>query len=286
MLLVTGATGTTGTEVLRALRARGAEGVRALVHSEGKADGVRELGAEPFIGDMGDPASLLPVLEGVERAYLVSPPGPMQAEYEQAFVETAKQAGVRHVVKLSMVGAAEETGLRFARNHAIVEAALRDSGMGWTFLRPNGFMQTNLAWAGRVQDGTFYMPVPDAAFAIVDARDVAEVAAACLLDDGREGAVLELSGPEAISYRDQARRLFAAAGRDVAIEEVPVDAVRQALLDGGAPRWSVDGLAELLQMYASGAAAAVSGGVEEVLGRPPRSLDDFARDHVDAFRAG
>jgi len=284
MLLVTGATGTTGTEVVRGLRQRDAE-VRALIHDEAKADAVREIGAEPVLGEMGDPKTLEPALEGVERAYLVSPVSPMQAEYEQVFVETAKAAGVQHVVKLSMVGASGESPLRFARNHAVVEHALRESGLAWTFLRPNGFMQNNLSWPTRVQNGRFYSPVPDAAFSLVDARDVAEVAIAALTGDDHAGKAYALTGPEAVSYRDQARRLFTAAGRDVTVEEVDAEAVKQALVQTGVPPWNAEGLAELWQMYASGGAALVASGVEDVLGRAPRDLDAFARDHAEAFRA-
>jgi uncharacterized protein YbjT (DUF2867 family) len=283
MLLVTGATGTTGTEVLRALSEREVE-VRALIHDEAKADAVRELGAEPVVAEMGDPKTLEPALAGVERAYLVSPVSPMQAEYEQVFVETAKAAGVQHVVKLSVIGASGESPLRFARNHAVVEQALRDSGLAWTFLRPNSFMQNNLAWPPRVQDGTFYSPVPDAAFSIVDARDVAEVAVAALTGDDHAGKAYALTGPEAVSYREQARRLFAAAGREVTVEEVDAEAVKQALVQAGVPPWNAEGLAEQWQMYAGGGAALVASGVEDVLGRPPRDLDAFARDHADAFR--
>jgi uncharacterized protein YbjT (DUF2867 family) len=284
MLLVTGATGTTGTEVLRALRGRELE-VRALIRDESKADAVRELGAIPVAGDMGDPRTLEPALEGIERAYLVSPVSPMQAEYEQVFVETAKAAGVNHIVKLSVIGASTDSPLRFSRNHAIVEHALRDSGLEWTFLRPTGFMQNNLAWPSRVQDGTFYSPVPDAAFSIVDARDVAEVAVAALTGEGHAGKAYALTGPEAISYRDQARRLFAAAGREVEVQEVEAEAVKQALVAAGVPPWNAEGLAELWELYASGGATLVATGVQDVLRRPPRDLDAFARDHVEAFRA-
>jgi uncharacterized protein YbjT (DUF2867 family) len=283
MLLVTGATGTTGTEVLRGLREREVE-VRALIHDEGKADAVRELGAEPMVGEMGDPKTLEPALEGVERAYLVSPLSPMQAEYEQVFVETAKAAGVKQVVKLSLIGASKDSPLRFAKTHAVVEHALRESGLEWTFLRPNGFMQNNLAWPTQVQDGTFYSPVPDAAFSIVDARDVAEVAVAALTGDGHAGKAYALTGPEAVSYREQAVRLFKAAGREIGVEPVETEAVKQALVQAGVPPWNAEGLAELWELYASGGATLVASGVDDVLGRAPRDLDTFARDHVDAFK--
>src|SRR5947208_322215 len=125
MLLVTGATGTTGMEVLRALKDRGVA-ARALVRDETKAHHLRDLGFEPVTGDLGDPRTLGPVLEGVERAYLVSPTGPMQSELEQAFIESAKEAGVRHIVKLSVIGASPEAPLRFARSHGRVEEALKE----------------------------------------------------------------------------------------------------------------------------------------------------------------
>jgi uncharacterized protein YbjT (DUF2867 family) len=284
MLLVTGATGTTGSEVVRLLRERELE-VRALIHDEAKADATRALGAEPVLAEMGDPKTLEPALAGVERAYLVAPLSPMQAEYEQVFVETAKAAGVQHVVKLSVIGASKDSPLRFGKTHAVVEQALRESGMAWTFLRPNGFMQNNLAWPARVQDGTFYSPVPDAAFSIVDARDVAEVAVAALTGDGHAGKAYALTGPEAVSYRDQARRLFAAAGREVAVEEVAAEAVKQALVKAGVPPWNAEGLAEVWELYGSGGATLVASGVEDVLHRAPRDLDAFARDHVEAFKA-
>lgn len=285
MLLVTGATGTTGTEVLRALQGRELE-VRGLVHHEAKSQHVRDLGAEPVVGDLGRPGSLGPALEGVTRAYLVTPASPQQAELEQTFLEAAGEAGVEHVVKLSVIGVSAESPLRFARAHAAVEQALRASELGWTFLRPNGFMQNTLAWPAQVQDGVFHSPVPDAAFSIIDARDIGEVAAAVLTAEGdaHRGSAYALTGPEAVPYRDQVRRLFAAADREVEVREVPLDAVRGALVQAGVPHWNADGLVELFELYASGAAVAVASGVEDVLGRAPRDLDAFARDHADAFR--
>src|SRR3954453_21257730 len=107
MLLVTGATGTTGMEVLKALKARGAE-ARALVRDETKAHHLRGLGFEPATGDLGDPRTLGPAPAAVECASLVAPIRPVQSEFEQAFLETAKEAGVKHVVKLSVIGASLE----------------------------------------------------------------------------------------------------------------------------------------------------------------------------------
>ncbi len=283
MLLVTGATGTTGMEVLRALKARGAE-ARALVRDETKAHHLRDLGFEPTTGDLGDPRTLTAALTDVERAYLVSPISPMQSEFEQAFLETAKEAGVKHIVKLSVIGASPEAPTRFARTHAKVEQALKESGMAWTLLRPTGFMQNTLAWGTACSNNTFYSPVPDAAFSIVDARDVAEVAAVALTEDGHEGKAYGLSGPEAVSYRDQAKRLFKAAGRDIEVEEIPVETLKRELVRAGVPPWNAEGLKELFEVYASGGAQMVTSGVKDVLDRDPRDIDAFAADHVDSFK--
>ena len=283
MLLVTGATGTTGMEVLRALKARDAE-ARALVRDETKAHHLRDLGFEPVTGELGNPRTLVPALEGVERAFLVSPISPMQSELEQAFLDTAKEAGVKHVVKLSVIGANPEAPTRFARTHARVEQALKDSGLAWTLLRPTGFMQNTLAWGKRVLNGTFYSPVPDAAFSVVDARDVAEVAAVALTAEGHEGKAYGLSGPEVVSLRDQAARVFKAAGREVSVEEIPLEALKRELVRAGVPPWNAEGLCEQFEVYAGGGMQMVTSGVKDVLDRDPRDLDAFAADHIDAFK--
>ena len=94
-----------------------------------------------------------------------------------------------------------------------------------------------------------------------------------------------LSGPEAISYRNQAMRLFKAAGRDVQIQEVPVEAVKRELVRAGVPPWNAEGLTELFELYAGGGAQMVTSGVKDTLERDPRSIEDFAKDHVEAFKA-
>jgi len=156
--------------------------------------------------------------------------------------------------------------------------------MTWTLLRPTGFMQNTLAWGPRVLDGTFYSPVPDAAFSIVDARDVAEVAAVALTEEGHENKAYGLSGPEAVSYREQARRVFAAAGREVTVEEIAVETLKRELVRAGVPPWNAEGLSELFELYAGGGAQMVTSGVKDTLARDPRSLDDFAKDRVATTR--
>jgi uncharacterized protein YbjT (DUF2867 family) len=113
---------------------------------------------------------------------------------------------------------------------------------------------------------------------------VAEVAATALTEEGHEGRAYGLSGPEAVSYRDQARRVFGAAGRAVAVEEIPVETLKRELVRAGVPPWNAEGLVELFEVYASGGAQMVTSGVKDVLDRDPRDIDTFAKDHVDSFK--
>src|SRR4029453_9664781 len=139
--------------------------------------------------------------------------------------------------------------------------------------------QDAVAWGPRVLNGKFYSPVPDAAFSIVDARDVAEVAAVALTAEGHEGKAYGLSGPEAISYRDQARRVFTAAGREVQIQEVPVEAVKRELVRAGVPPWNAEGLCEMFELYQSGGATMVTSGGKAGPGAPPPAPAPVAPRH-------
>ena len=271
MLLVTGATGTTGMEVLQALKARGAE-ARALVRDETKAHHLRDLGFEPATGDLGDPRTLGPALEGVERAYLVSPISPMQSEFEQAFLETAKEAGVKHIVKL--LGdrrVSPEAPLRFARTHA----QGRDRAEG-------------------VRDG-----LDAAAARPASCRTRSPGARACSTAPStrrsptrRSASSTPATSPRSPPWRSRrratrARRTASAAprpsptatrpgacspppGARSTVEEIPVETLKRELVRAGVPPWNAEGLSELFELYAGGGAQMVTSGVKDALDRDPR----------------
>ena len=284
MILVTGSTGTNGTYLIRELSALGAP-TRALVRTPEKANIARQEGAEEIaVGDFEAPETLDAALEGVERAFLVAPFIPQQVEWEGNFVEAAGRAGVRHVVKLSVLGAHTESPLRLARPHAWVERQIEASGIPYTFLRPNEYMQNTLSNAPQVAtEGRFYAPFADARVAMIDVRDIAAVAARTLTEPGHEGRTYELTGPEAISTRDVAEKLSEAIGKPVDLIEISIDDAWQAMIGAGMSEWYADGLVELFHFFQAGYAAGVANGVAEVTGREPRRFEEFARDHRAAF---
>ena len=286
MVLVSGATGTNGAALVEELMARGVP-VRAMVRTPEKAGTVGREGVETVVADFGDPQTLDAAFEGVEKAFLVTPPDPREPEWENNLVDAAKRAGVRHVVKLSVLGADKGAPVRFGRVHAESERYLEGSGLGYTILQPTGFMQNTLAYAGSVSsEGRFYAPLADAQVAWIDVRDIAAVAATALTEDGHEGKTYALTGPEALSNRNLAERFSTVPGRTVEHIEVSYEQARESMVDAGLPEWLADGLIELnREVYEPGYAAGVAGGVEEVIGHKPRSFDEFVRDHKTAFGA-
>ena len=280
-ILVTGATGNTGRALVDALARRGAL-VRAMVRAE--ADRAKlPAGVPAVVADFDDLASIAAALEGAERAYLVTPSSERAEEQQRRFADLAAKAGVRHLVVLSQLASDENSPVRFLRYHAAVEQHVRDLGIPYTFLRPNLFFQGLLAFAGTISSqGRFYAPIGDATISAIDVRDIADVAAVTLTEAGHEGATYTLTGPASITHTQIAAALTAALGRDVTFTDVPPEAFADSLR-GILPPWQVDGLLEDYAHYRRGEAASVSSAVAEITGRPPRDIQQFARDYAPAF---
>lgn len=284
MILVTGAIGNNGTELIKLLASRGVP-VRAMVRSRDGAKGIAALpGAELAPGDFDDPASLWRALQGVERAFLLTPSTDRAEAQQLAFVDAARGAGLRHLVKLSQFAADEGSPVRFLRYHAAVERAIREAGMAWTFLRPNLFMQGLLGFRQSIKsEGRFYAAAGGARVSMVDVRDNAAAAVAALTEPGHEGWTYDLTGPEALTHAEMAARLSDATGRAIAFIDIPPDAMRQALLGMGIPPWQADGLVEDYAHYRRGEAAALTPGVRDATGQVSRDFAGFARDFAAAL---
>lgn len=280
MILVLGATGNTGGEVARQLIAAG-DRPRLLVREPTKATEF-EGRAEIVQGEMDDRASLVAAMQGVEKLYLVSN-GSRLVELETNAIEAAGEAGVRHVVKLSVL-TADRPEITFAKWHAESEKALMASGIAWTMLRPGNFMTNSLSWAATVKaQGVFYQPTGDARWAPIDPKDVAAVAVAALTGEGHEGKAYELTGPESLNAAEQAERLGRAIGREVRYVEVPPEAAREGMLASGIPADYTEALLDLLAAMKAGKFDATRDGVIEVARQKPAPFEDWARRHAALF---
>ena len=278
MLLITGATGTIGTHLLGELAGR--DDVRALVRDRAGAAAVERAGAQAVVGRFEDPASLRTAMAGVERVFLLSPPGDQaMVDAQTRVVDAAVDAGVAHVVKLSSIGADAPGDARIVRAHRTIEQHVEASGLAWTHLRPHWFMQNELGQAASIADGVLHAP-DVGRITTIDARDVAAAAARVLTTGGHAGRSYLLTGPEPLSYADVAAALSEAVGRPVRWDEVTLEDARASMLDAGLPEVLAGGFTEILAGYRRGGEAArVSPDVEALTGRPPRTFRAFARDH-------
>jgi uncharacterized protein YbjT (DUF2867 family) len=236
-------------------------------------------------GDFDDPESLRRALEGVDRAFLLTNSTERTEAQQIAFVEAAQAQRVGHVVYLSQLAANPQSPDRFLRYHGAVEAALRNSTVGWTLVRPNLILQAYIPFAPIIAQGALPVPIGDAAVSVVDARDIAAVAAAALTEDGHVGKTYTITGPAAVTHAEIATGLGDALGRTVRFESIPPEAFLATLTGTGMPEWQAEGLVEDYAHYDRGEASAVSPDVAQVTGTSPRSLRDFTHDYSDAFQS-
>lgn len=287
MILITGANGKIGCELVRILAPR-PEPVRAMVRSRLRAAGVEGLGVPLVVGDFARRQTLAPLLEGVDRVFLVSSTSPRVAELHGALLEAAKACGVEHVVRVSTIGAAPDAATSMQRWHGEAEAVLEGSGIAYTHLRPAYFMQSTRAFAPlTAARGTITVPAGDGRIGMVDLRDVAAAGAAVLTAADRavhRGAGYDLTGPETLSLADVAARLSAATDRAIRYVDTPPDRAREVMVRGGLEPWLADAVVEFYRHAATGAFELLTGDVERLLGRPPRDFDRFAREHAAYFR--
>ena len=283
MILVTGATGNNGIELIKRLSSLGAA-VRGMVRKQHDRGSGTLPGVEFMTGDFDDPGSIRRALEGIERAFLVTNSSDRAEAQQLGFVEVARAVGLRHIVYLSQLHAAGNSPVRFLRYHAVVEDAIDSSGITYTHLRPNLYMQGLLGFRSSIiSEGRFFAPAGDARVSIVDVRDIAAVAAAALTESGHEGKIYDITGPQALTHAEMASQLSDALGRDVAFVDIPEQAMRDMLFAFGIPAWQADGLIEDYAHYRLGEASTISSAVVDVTGRPPRSFAAFARDYKQAF---
>ncbi|MFG1658124.1 SDR family oxidoreductase [Micromonospora chersina] len=281
-ILVTGATGRVGSELVRLLAASGVR-PRALVRDIERAREKLGDAADLVAGDLNRPADLDAALAGVERLFVLTATSRGQLTQERNAIDAAVRAGVRHVVKLSVLDAGRESPLRHGVWQGDANALLVNSAVDHTVLQLAFFMQ-NLF--GMVAGGAIRSSAGDGRVAMVDARDVAATAVAVLTDcpDWARNETLVLSGPEALSFDDTAKVLAEATGVPVRHLPVPREQVAAMLRQFGAEEWYAEDVAVFNDLIAAGRVQAVTDTVRRLTGAEPRSLGDFAREFAAVFQ--
>ncbi|MGW6910045.1 NmrA family NAD(P)-binding protein [Streptomyces sp. NPDC054940] len=271
-ILVTGATGTVGRQIVTELLARG-HAVRALTRDAAKAD--LPAGVEVVQGDLTEPDSLIPALDGITGLHLITFGGPYFAPLESGprILELAHAAGVRRVTVLHGGGP------------SLLEDAVRaDDRVDWTVLMPVEFMANALEWAdGVVTSGEVREPFVSRLSAMVHEGDIGAVAAVALTEEGHGGQEYVITGPELLTVADKVATIAAARGREIALVELTEEQAVEQWKSAGHPEDVID---FLLEAYGNTpeVGRTVVDTVEKVTGRPARTFGQWAGEHVDAFR--
>jgi uncharacterized protein YbjT (DUF2867 family) len=277
MILVTGATGKVGSEAVRLLGAQH-HPTRALVRDASRAP---HGDVEIVTGDFDRPDTIDSAMRGVETVLLVSPAVPAQ---EIAVIDSAVRQGARHIVKISSKASADSPVDR-RRGQAQIETHLEATGLSYTLLRANAYMQNLLALAPMIkQAGGFLMSAGDGQVGMIDARDVAATAAAvATAPRAHAGRTYWLTGPDLITYTDVARELSDTLGYTVEYRRTSPAEHRAAMIQAGVPETGATSNAQAFGLIAEGDAAWLSEDVESITGTAPRTLRTFIADHVAAF---
>ena len=284
MILLTGATGTTGSATVQQLRTANVP-FRLMTRDLARARALFGDGLDLVEGDFAQPETLDAAFDGIERLSLLCAFSESMVQLELSALAAAKRADIKHVVKMSAIKAAPDAPTTIRRSHGIIEQRINESGIAYTHLWPNAFMQNFRRFAPFIRDqGVFYAPVGDARISLVEIADVAAVTVAALTEDGHEGLTYEITGPEAISYGECAATLSELLDKPVRYEAVSDAAAHQALVDAGIPATAADALIEIDRLFREGFGAPVTDVVQRVTGRQPRSFRDFARDNAALFR--
>jgi uncharacterized protein YbjT (DUF2867 family) len=280
-VLVTGATGNVGRNVVDLLLGEGVP-VRATSRNPQTLDVPAEV--DVCAADLDAPDTFVAALDGVDKVFLF--PSPAGA---RGFVEAAKTAGVQHIVVLSSLAAMEtaETSNPISERHIVVEKAVEDSGIPWTFVRPGAFATNTFRWVKSIKDdGGARISYAQANVSPIHERDIAAVAVTALTGKGHEGAVYPLTGPESITQARQVELIGKAIGRALWIEDLIGDDAKAALAADFGPYAGPEIIETMLGYFKSqlDTPAFVTDTVEKVIGRPAATFAEWAHDHAGDFR--
>ncbi len=283
MILLTGVTGKTGGETAKQLLKKGAK-LRALVRDEGKAAELKAAGVELVVGDVSDADTVRRALQGTEKAFLTLPNGQRQLEQEKQFTDLAVVAGVKHLVKMSSMEAVAHAQTPIPRAHWAVEEYIRASGLAWTMIKPNFFTQNLLSSAGSIKaQRKFSLPMGNGTTGMADIRDIGAVCAEVLTGQGHAGQSYEITGPEVLTFHEVADRFSAVLGDKVEYVPMPMEQFRERMSKILEP-WHLNAVSELFREIAETGLDHTTDTFRKLIGREPRSVTQFIRDHMALFK--
>ena len=285
MILLTGITGNNGSATATALLNKG-EKFRALVRDLDKAADWAARGVELVQGDLNDPASVRAAMEGIDRAVLILPNSEEQERLELSFIETAKQAGIAWLLKVSSPEAVRGTTSPIPLAHIAAEDAIMESGMNWTFVRPTFFMQNLInSVAAAKATGKLSMPMGQGDVGITDCADAGEFIAHILTDQNsgqHYSQCYDISGPDDVMTFDAIAKVMSEVlGCEVEYVDCDPEAFKEVLRPFQRNDWHTEAVAFLFAEIANGSTPGVKTSTfQDMMGRPGTSFAEFLQKFV------
>lgn len=280
-IFVYGATGTVGQNLIDRLLTAGHEVFAASRKPEA---GKKQAGLTWVEADALKPGVGLDVLEKVERAFFISPPGYTdQFSILNPWLEKAKAVKLKKFVLMTAMG------VEFAPPEAPfrkLELALESSGLNWNIIRPNWFMQNfHTFWvSGILKDRKIYFPGGKAKVSFIDARDIASVAASLLTGDTHNNKAFALTGGEAITHDEVAAKLSASTGLSIGYVDITPEDFKAGLLGAGLPEDYASFMVYIAGSLKEGNAAPITDSIKSITGKDPITFDQYAKDFSQAWK--
>ena len=284
-VLITGASGNVAGGVLPKMVKDGAT-VKAYVRDAAKGEKLKALGAEPVLGDFMDGARLEAAMKGMDAVISITPPNPKAAEQASVITQAAKRAGVGHIIRLSAIGAAPDAPTDNGKLHYRTDAEIMATGIPYTILRPNFFMQNLFMSIPTIKaQGSMYWGMGEGSMGIIDVRDIADSLADLGTYGGHHGQIYVQTGPDSLSFSEMAAIISEAIGKPVQYVAIPVEAVGEAIRAFGMGEWFAQVMMDYSRAYARGWGDFVNGNVEDLTGKPARSFAKFVKEvYAPAFK--
>ena len=285
MILLTGATGKTGSATAKALNEKGIT-FRALIRNEEKRGDIESLGGEVVIGSIENKEAVDQSMVDVETALILLPNSENQLGLEKQLVDSAKLAGAKRVVKMSSIEATPDATSPIPKLHLESEEYIKQSGLSWTMIKPNFYMQNLLASAGTIKDqGKIFLPMGEGKTGMIDTTDVGKVLAKVLSEDGHESMNHEITGPEILSFNEVAEIFSKGLDKQVDYVDVPLAAYKETLGQFLTNQWHLDAVIDLFKGIADGGIEEKTDTYSELMGESPKSLSEFISENSFIFKS-
>jgi uncharacterized protein YbjT (DUF2867 family) len=283
---VTGATGNVGKPLIEKLKEKGADLVAGISSKHDPAEfEVRGIPAVSY--DLKEPAGMAAAFAGIDRLFALVPFTPFMEENSADMLKAAQEAGVKYILRLSVIGADPASEYALMKVHGDIDQALIDSGIPYTIIRPNSFMQNFVLYYGSFikNEGTVYLAQGDGKSSYVDAKDVADVAAEILMrPEAHANRIYDITGGRSITNQEAAEIISATLGKTVTY--VPIDEMmaQMGMMQMNLPDWTIEKMLSLHKFIKDGHTAPVSNTVIEIAGHDPITFEQFAEANAEAWK--